>query len=193
MVRIMDLAEQNQVYERVKQAIKDYQNGKIVIMVDDADRENEGDLTIAAEKITPEIINFMAKHGRGLVCLTLTSEHVEHLGLPMMAKDNNSRYHTGFTVSIEATEGVTTGISAADRSHTILTAINNKVESSDIVSPGHVFPIRAKDGGVLVRAGHTEGSVDLARLAELNSSAVICEIMSLNCHINLSDRDTVLF
>ncbi len=174
----MDLIEHNAACERVKQAISDYQQGKLVIMVDDATRENEGDLTIAAEKITPEIINFMAKEARGLVCLSLTGAQVDRLGLPMMATDNGSRFNTGFTVSIEAKSGVTTGISAADRAHTILTAINSKAVSHDIVMPGHMFPIRARDGGVLVRAGHTEGSVDLARLAGLNASAVICEIMN---------------
>ncbi len=173
----MDLLEQNQAYQRVRQALSDYQNGKMVIMVDDEDRENEGDLAIAAEKITPESINFMAKFGRGLICLALSEAQVDQLGLPMMVQDNSSRYQTGFTVSIEAREGVTTGISAADRAHTILTAIKSDAKPSDLASPGHVFPLRAKTGGVLVRTGQTEGSVDLAKLAGLNPSAVICEIM----------------
>lgn len=173
----MNFKDHHDAYERVQIAISDYQQGRMVVMVDDQDRENEGDLTIAAEKVTPEIINFMAKHGRGLICLTMTKQQIDHLGLPMMAPDNGGKFQTGFTVSIEAREGVTTGISAADRAHTILTAIQPNVSSKDIVSPGHVFPIKARDGGVLVRAGHTEGSVDLARLAGMNASGVICEIM----------------
>lgn len=174
----MDLVEHNQAYERVQRAIQDYKAGKLVIMVDDAERENEGDLTIAAEKVTPEIINFMATHGRGLICLSLCEDQLDRLHIPMMVSNNNSKHKTGFTVSIEACAGVTTGISAADRAHTIQTAINPQAKHTDIVSPGHVFPIRAKKGGVLVRAGHTEGSSDLARLAGFNSSAVICEIMN---------------
>lgn len=174
----MDLKQQHQAYERVRRAIAAYQAGQMVIMVDDADRENEGDLTIAAEKVTPEVINFMAKHGRGLICLSLTEEQTRRLGLTMMVENNASRHQTGFTISIEARHGVTTGISAADRAHTILTAINSQAGPADIVSPGHIFPIRAKKGGVLVRAGHTEGSLDLARLAGLNPSAVICEILN---------------
>jgi len=150
----------------------------MVVVVDAPDRENEGDLVTAAEKVTPEAINFMARYGRGLVCLTLTGEKVEALRLPMMVSDNRSRYGTGFTVSIEARYGVTTGISAADRAHTILTAIRGDARCDDIVSPGHVFPIRSRDGGVLVRAGQTEASVDLARLAGLTPAGVICEIMN---------------
>lgn len=173
----MDLLEQNHAYQRVRQALADYQNGKMVIMVDDESRENEGDLAIAAEKITPDAINFMAKFGRGLICLALTEAHVDHLKLPMMVQNNLSKYQTGFTVSIEARDGVTTGISAADRAHTILTAINPNAKPSDLASPGHIFPLRARTGGVLVRTGQTEGSVDLAKLANLNPSAVICEIM----------------
>jgi 3,4-dihydroxy 2-butanone 4-phosphate synthase/GTP cyclohydrolase II len=149
----------------------------MVILVDDEDRENEGDLTIAAEKVTPEIINFMARYGRGLICLSMTGEKLDKLNLPMMVKDNTSPFNTGFTVSIEARRGVTTGISAADRATTILTAIADDAKPSDLVRPGHVFPLRARKGGVMVRAGQTEGSVDLARLAGLKSAGVICEIM----------------
>ncbi|MFH1356124.1 MAG: bifunctional 3,4-dihydroxy-2-butanone-4-phosphate synthase/GTP cyclohydrolase II [bacterium] len=174
----MDLIEHTKAYERVKQAINDYQQGKMVIMVDDEDRENEGDLTIAAEKITPEIINFMACHARGLICLSLNEEHVDKLQLPLMASRNLSRYQTGFTISIEARSGVTTGISAADRAHTIQTAIKKDVGPADLVCPGHVFPIKARSGGVLVRAGHTEGTVDLARLSGMHASGVMCEIMN---------------
>jgi len=174
----MDLKEHNEAYERVQQAISDYKAGKIVIMVDNEDRENEGDLTIAAEKITPEMVNFMAKHGRGLVCLAMTEEQTNRLAIPMMVTRNKSVYNTGFTVSIEASTGVTTGISAADRSHTILTAIDKEATPASVVTPGHIFPIRAKNGGVLVRTGHTEGSVDLARLSGFDPSAVICEIMN---------------
>jgi 3,4-dihydroxy 2-butanone 4-phosphate synthase/GTP cyclohydrolase II len=150
----------------------------MVILVDDEDRENEGDLTMAAEKVTPAAINFMAKEGRGLICLSLTPERVEHLQLPMMTTDNTSSFGTAFTISIEAKKGVTTGISAADRAKTIRTAIDPKSGPEDLARPGHVFPLRAKKGGVLQRAGQTEGSVDLARLAGLNPSGVICEIMN---------------
>jgi 3,4-dihydroxy 2-butanone 4-phosphate synthase/GTP cyclohydrolase II len=148
-----------------------------VILVDDEDRENEGDLCMAAEKATPEAINFMAKYGRGLICLSLTAESVEQLRLPMMVSRNEAPLQTAFTVSIEARRGVTTGISAADRAHTILTAIADNARPEDLVSPGHIFPLRARKGGVLVRTGQTEGSVDLSRLAGLNPSGVICEIM----------------
>jgi 3,4-dihydroxy 2-butanone 4-phosphate synthase/GTP cyclohydrolase II len=164
--------------KRVEHAIADIRAGRMVILVDDEDRENEGDLTMAAAAVTPEAINFMAIHGRGLICLTLTSDRVDKLGLPMMAANNQSPYHTAFTVSIEAREGVTTGISAADRAHTIAVAINNNRGRDDIVSPGHIFPLVAQDGGVLVRAGHTEAAVDVSRLAGLNPSGVICEIMN---------------
>lgn len=164
--------------KRVEAAIEDIRNGKMVILVDDEDRENEGDLTMAASKVTPEAINFMATHGRGLICLTLTEDRVDDLGLPMMATHNKSPYETAFTVSIEAREGVTTGISAADRAHTIKVAIDPAKGHGDIVVPGHVFPLRARNGGTLVRTGQTEGSVDLARLAGLPSSGVICEIMN---------------
>jgi len=161
----------------IEEAVEEIKKGKMVILVDDEDRENEGDLTIAAEKITPETINFMAKYGRGLICLALAPEWVDKLGLPMMATKNTSKFGTAFTVSIEASKGVTTGISAFDRATTILTAIQDDVTPDDISTPGHIFPLRAKKGGVLVRAGQTEGSVDLARLAGLKPGAVICEIM----------------
>jgi 3,4-dihydroxy 2-butanone 4-phosphate synthase/GTP cyclohydrolase II len=161
----------------IKEAIVDIRSGKMVILVDDEDRENEGDLCMAAQFVTPEAINFMAKHGRGLICLTLTEENADKLGLFPMVRDNRSRFGTAFTVSIEAKRGVTTGISAADRATTILASIADDVQSEDLVSPGHIFPIRARRGGVLVRTGQTEGSVDLARLAGLKPSGVICEIM----------------
>ena len=164
--------------ERVKRALEDLRAGKMVILVDDEDRENEGDLVLAAERVTPEAINFMATHARGLICLSLTSSQVERLGLQMMATNNQSAYETAFTVSIEAREGVTTGISAADRAHTTIVAIDPKANARSIVTPGHVFPLRARDGGVLERVGQTEGSVDLARLAGLDASGVICEIMN---------------
>ena len=164
----------------VEAAIEDVRVGKIVILVDDADRENEGDLCVAAEKVTPEAINFMAMHGRGLVCLSLTEEQLERLHLSMMVPDyeNNSGFGTAFTISVEAREGVTTGISAADRARTVLTAINPEAHPNDLARPGHIFPLRARQGGVLRRAGQTEGSVDLARLAGLDPSGVICEIMN---------------
>ncbi len=162
----------------VEEAIEDIRSGKMIILVDDEDRENEGDLTMAAEKVTPEAINFMAKHGRGLICLSLDPPIVERLKLPLMVQDNRSRFQTAFTVSIEAKEGVTTGISAADRAHTILTAVSNDASPDDLIQPGHVFPLRARRGGVLFRAGQTEGSVDLARLAGLKPAGVICEVMN---------------
>ncbi len=163
---------------RVSTAIEDIRAGRMVILVDDEDRENEGDLVLAADAVTPEAINFMAKEARGLICLTLTAERVRQLQLPMMAPKNQSPYHTAFTVSIEAREGVTTGISAHDRARTIRTAIDPTKGPNDIVTPGHVFPLRARDAGVLARTGQTEGSVDLARLAGLTPAAVICEIMN---------------
>lgn len=165
-------------FNTIEEAIKDIKSGKMVVLVDDEDRENEGDLTIAAEKITPHAINFMAKYGRGLICLSLSPERVEKLKLPMMANENTSRFGTAFTVSIEARKGVTTGISASDRAKTILTAINPKTKPEDLVRPGHIFPLRSQPGGVLKRAGQTEGSVDLARLARLYPAGVICEIMN---------------
>ncbi len=161
----------------IEEAIKDIADGRMVILVDDEDRENEGDLTIAAEKVTPEAINFMAKYGRGLICLSMTKEKVESLDLPLMVVDNTSPFQTGFTVSIDARYGVSSGASVQDRARTILTAIADGAKSIDLVRPGHIFPLRAKTGGVIVRAGQTEGSVDLARLAGLNPSGVICEIM----------------
>lgn len=158
--------------------IADAKAGKMFILVDHEDRENEGDLVIPAEMATPEAINFMATHGRGLICLSLESERLNALGLPMMATANSSRHETAFTVSIEAREGVTTGISAHDRAKTIAVAIDNTSGAQDIATPGHVFPLRAREGGVLVRAGHTEAAVDVSRLAGLNPSGVICEIMN---------------
>ncbi len=163
---------------RVEEALEDIRQGKMVILVDDEDRENEGDLTMAAEKISPGAINFMARYGRGLICLSLTEERLNELRLPMMVSENTSRFQTAFTVSIDARKGITTGISAADRAVTILTAINDSTESEDLVSPGHIFPLKAQKGGVLVRTGQTEGSVDLARLAGMRSAGVICEIMN---------------
>ena len=165
-------------FNTIEEVIEDIKKGKMVILVDDEDRENEGDLTMAAEMVTPEAINFMAKYGRGLICLSLTPERVEHLQLPMMTTDNTSSFGTAFTISIEAKKGVTTGISAADRATTIKTAINPKSGAEDLARPGHVFPLRAKPGGVLQRAGQTEGSVDLSRLAGLSPAGVICEIMN---------------
>lgn len=158
--------------------IQDARNGRMVILVDDEDRENEGDLVIPAQHATPEAINFMAKHGRGLICLAMERERVEQLGLPLMSQRNGTRHQTAFTVSIEAREGVTTGISAHDRARTIQVAIDPNKGAQDIVTPGHIFPLVARDGGVLVRTGHTEASVDIARLAGLNPSGVICEIMN---------------
>jgi len=162
---------------RIEDALKDIREGKIVILVDDEDRENEGDLTMAAEKVTPEAINFMAKYGRGLICLSLTEKKLNELRLPMMVSENTSRFQTAFTISVDARRGVTTGISAADRACTILTAIDDNTKPDDLVAPGHVFPLKAREGGVLVRTGQTEGSVDLARLAGLRSAGVICEVM----------------
>ena len=162
----------------IEEAVEDIKNGKIIIIVDDEDRENEGDLVCAAEKVTPEIINFMAVHGRGLICLPLTEERCDFLQLPAQTSENTSSMGTAFTVSIEAKEGVTTGISAADRAKTILTAVDPNSKPTDLARPGHVFPLRAKKGGVLVRVGQTEASVDIARIAGLDPSAVICEIMN---------------
>jgi 3,4-dihydroxy 2-butanone 4-phosphate synthase / GTP cyclohydrolase II len=162
----------------IEDAIEDIRQGKIVILADDEDRENEGDLTMAAEAATPEAINFMARYGRGLICLTMTAEKCDELNLRPMVRDNTSPFETAFTISIEAKRGVTTGISAADRAHTILTAVADKATPDDLVSPGHIFPLRARKGGVLVRSGQTEGSVDLARLAGLRPAGVICEIMN---------------
>jgi 3,4-dihydroxy 2-butanone 4-phosphate synthase/GTP cyclohydrolase II len=162
----------------IEEAIEDIRQGKMVILADDEDRENEGDLTMAAEAATPEAINFMARYGRGLICLTMTAEKCDELKLRPMVRDNTSPFETAFTISIEAKRGVTTGISAADRAHTILTAVADNATPDDLVSPGHIFPLRARKGGVLVRSGQTEGSVDLARLAGLRPAGVICEIMN---------------
>lgn len=162
----------------IEEAIEDIRQGRMVVLMDDKNRENEGDLCMAAEKVTPEAINFMARYGRGLICLPLTEEKVKQLGLPMMVSENTSPFGTAFTVSIDAAEGITTGISAADRAHTIQVAIADDAVPEDLVVPGHVFPLRAKKGGVLVRAGQTEGSVDLARWAGLRPAGVICEVMN---------------
>jgi 3,4-dihydroxy 2-butanone 4-phosphate synthase/GTP cyclohydrolase II len=161
-----------------EEIIDEARNGRMFILVDDEDRENEGDLVIPAQMATPDAINFMAKHGRGLICLALTRARVEQLGLPLMSAVNGSRHETAFTVSIEAKHHITTGISAADRARTIAVAINSSLGPDEIVTPGHVFPLAAQDGGVLVRAGHTEAAVDASRLAGLNPSGVICEIMA---------------
>ena len=166
------------VISPIEEIIEDARNGRMFVLVDHEDRENEGDLVIPAQMATPEVINFMAKYGRGLICLTLTSERVAALGLQLMSTYNSSRHETAFTISIEAREGVTTGISAHDRARTVAVAIDAGNTAADIATPGHVFPLRARDGGVLVRAGHTEAAVDIARLAGLNPSGVICEIMN---------------
>jgi 3,4-dihydroxy 2-butanone 4-phosphate synthase/GTP cyclohydrolase II len=165
------------VIELVERALADIRKGRMVILTDDEDRENEGDLVMAAEKATPETSNFMATHGRGLICLSLTEERIRRLNLPLMVQDNTSPFQTAFTISIEAARGVTTGISAADRARTILAAVAPNAKPGDLVRPGHIFPLRAREGGVLVRTGQTEGSVDLARMAGLESAGVICEIM----------------
>ena len=162
----------------IEEIIEDARNGKMYILVDDEERENEGDLVIPAQMATPEAINFMAKHGRGLICLSLTSERVAELNLPLMARHNDCRHQTAFTVSIEAREGVTTGISASDRARTVAVAIDPSKNNDDIVSPGHIFPLVCRQGGVIVRSGHTEAAVDVSRLAGLNPSGVICEIMN---------------
>ena len=163
---------------KIEAALDDIRHGKMVILVDDEDRENEGDLVAAAEMVTPEIINFMAAQGRGLICLSLTEARADELDLPLMVTDNNSSFGTAFTISIEARRGVTTGISVADRAHTIQVAVADETTPRDLARPGHVFPLRAKKGGVMVRTGQTEGSVDLARLAGLKPAGVICEIMN---------------
>lgn len=166
------------VISPIEHIIEDARNGRMFVLVDHEDRENEGDLVVPAQMATPEAINFMARYGRGLICLTLTSERVEALGLKLMSTYNSSRHETAFTISIEAREGVTTGISAHDRARTVAVAIDTSKTAADIATPGHVFPLRARDGGVLVRAGHTEAAVDISRLAGLNPSGVICEIMN---------------
>jgi 3,4-dihydroxy 2-butanone 4-phosphate synthase / GTP cyclohydrolase II len=165
-------------FATVEEAVEDIRNGRMVVVVDDPDRENEGDLVLAAQFATPEAVNFMATHARGLICLCLTGERCEELGLPQMAQRNETPLGTAFTVSVEAREGVTTGISAADRAHTIQVAIDPDSTPHDLVQPGHVFPLRARDGGVLVRSGQTEAAVDLARLAGLSPAGVVCEIMN---------------
>src|SRR5262249_17028533 len=167
-------------FATIEQAIEDIRAGRLVIVVDDEDRENEGDLVCAAEKVTPEIINFMAREARGLICLPMTEERCDELNLPLQVseRENNSSFGTAFTVSIEARVGVTTGISAADRATTVLTAANPKSKPADLVRPGHIFPLRARRGGALMRPGQTEASIDLARMAGLEPAAVICEIMN---------------
>ena len=165
-------------FDKVERALADIRAGRMVILVDDEDRENEGDLCLAAECITPEAINFMARHARGLICMTLTEERLAELNIPLMVADNTSMYNTAFTVSIEARHGVSTGISAADRATTIQVAMDPKTRPEDLVRPGHIFPLRARKGGVLVRTGQTEGSVDIARLAGFKPAGVICEIMN---------------
>ncbi|MDA2937578.1 3,4-dihydroxy-2-butanone-4-phosphate synthase [Acidobacteria bacterium AH-259-A15] len=164
--------------DRVEDAIRDIRDGKMVIVVDEEDRENEGDLTLAAEKVTPEAINFMAKYGRGLICMPMTPEWLDELKIPLMVSDNESVHGTAFCVSIEARNNVSTGISASDRAMTILTAVNPEARSEDLIRPGHVFPLRARRGGVLKRAGQTEAAVDLVRIAGLKPAGVICEVMS---------------
>ena len=178
LAAFIDGRHPGKVMASVEEIINEAKNGRMFILVDDEDRENEGDLVIPAQMATPDAVNFLARYGRGLICLALASDRVKQLGLPLMAQHNGTRHHTAFTVSIEAHEGVTTGISAADRARTIAVAIDASKGREHIVTPGHVFPLVAKDGGVLVRAGHTEASVDVARLAGLNPSGVICEIMN---------------
>jgi 3,4-dihydroxy 2-butanone 4-phosphate synthase/GTP cyclohydrolase II len=173
----MDKNDRSQ-FATVEEALEEIRQGRMIVLVDDEDRENEGDLTIAAEKVTPEVINFMATFGRGLICLTLTGERCDNLRLPLMSPHNTSNFGTAFCESIDARDGVTTGISAADRTQTILAAIQPGARPNDLARPGHIFPLRARDGGVLVRAGQTEASVDLSRLAGLDPSGVICEIMN---------------
>src|SRR3984885_727263 len=168
----------NGTFAAIEVAISAISAGKMVIVVDDEDRENEGDLTIAAEKITPQAINFMARYGRGLICLAMTPQHLDALEIPLMVSQNSSRFETAFCVSIEARNGTTTGISAADRAATVLAAIDPRTKPSDLVRPGHIFPLRARSAGVLERAGQTEAAVDLARLAGLEPAGVICEIMN---------------
>jgi 3,4-dihydroxy 2-butanone 4-phosphate synthase/GTP cyclohydrolase II len=171
-------ASHRQFLSPIEEVIEDARNGRMFILVDAEERENEGDLVIPAQMATPDAINFMAKHGRGLICLALTPERAKHLHLELMSRSNRSRHSTAFTVSIEAREGVSTGISAHDRAHTISVAIDPTKDRRDVITPGHVFPLLAKDGGVLVRAGHTEAAVDIARLAGLYPAGVICEIMN---------------
>ena len=171
-------SEENSTFSTVGAALEDMRSGKIIIVVDDENRENEGDLTIAAEKITSEAINFMARHGRGLICMPMTEERLDELQVPLMVTDNSSVHGTAFCVSIEAKKGVSTGISSADRARTVLVAIDPQTRPSDLARPGHMFPLRARPGGVLVRAGQTEAAVDLARIAGLHPAGVICEVMN---------------
>lgn len=171
-------AEYRDVISPIEEIIEDARNGRMFVLVDHEDRENEGDLVIPAQMATPDAINFMAKYGRGLICLALTSDRIDALNLPLMASYNSSRHETAFTISIEAREGVTTGISAHDRARTVAVAIDANSGPTDIATPGHVFPLRARDGGVLIRAGHTEAAVDISRLAGMNPAGVICEIMN---------------
>ncbi len=175
--RVLNESDDAPALVPIEEIIDEARNGRMFILVDDEDRENEGDLVIPAQMATPDAINFMATHGRGLICLTLTRPRCEQLGLELMSRNNGTRHETAFTVSIEAREGVTTGISAADRARTVAVAVDAAKTRDDIVTPGHVFPLIARDGGVLVRAGHTEAAVDISRLAGLNPSGVICEIM----------------
>jgi len=172
------MTEKNSPFATVEEAVEEIRQGRMVVLVDDEDRENEGDLTLAAEKITPDAINFMAKYGRGLICLPLTEDRCDELRVPLMSPINTSVHGTAFTEAIDARVGVTTGISASDRAVTILTAIDPKTKPQDLARPGHIFPLRARNGGVLVRAGQTEASVDLARIAGLYPAGVICEIMN---------------
>jgi 3,4-dihydroxy 2-butanone 4-phosphate synthase/GTP cyclohydrolase II len=162
----------------VETALEAVRDGRMIIIIDDEDRENEGDLMVAAEKVTPEIVNFMARHGRGLICLPLTRERLEELQLPLMVNENTARFQTAFTVSIDAREGVTTGISAHDRARTVLAAVDPATRPEGLARPGHIFPLQAKEGGVLARAGQTEAAVDLARMAGLRPAGVICEVMN---------------
>src|SRR5690349_12619107 len=178
MSQNLKTVELSQYLSSVEELIEEARNGRMFILVDDEDRENEGDLVVPAQFATPDAINFMARHARGLICLALTRQRVEQLGLPLMSANNGTRHQTAFTISIEAREGVTTGISAHDRAHTIAVAVNPESTRDDITTPGHIFPLMARDGGTLVRAGHTEASVDIARQAGLNPAAVICEIMN---------------
>src|SRR3954466_4222970 len=172
------MSEYTTDFATVEQAVEDIRQGRMIVLVDDEDRENEGDLAMAAEKITPEAINFMAKYGRGLICLTLTEDRCEELHLPLMSPINTSVHGTAFCEAIDARLGVTTGISASDRAITILTAIDPKTKPQDLARPGHIFPLRARNGGVLVRPGQTEASVDMSRIAGLQPAGVICEIMN---------------
>src|SRR5438093_1358397 len=177
--------EARMIFDSIESALADIRNGRMVILVDDEDRENEGDFVMAAEKVTPEAINFMAMHGRGLICLALTPERVEELQLPPMVAENTAPFGTAFTISVDARRGITTGISAKDRATTILTAIDPKAKPADLARPGHVFPLRADKGGVLKRAGQTEGSVDLARLAGVSLTCVLYEMMNDDWNMSL--------